>query len=113
VCGMLYTEYKNIYYIKSFIITIIERKQVHLPQPNKKYVKEVKNKMTIQELDLNKILIILFVGTCAVIGVYYQIGSIPELCLGGLIGYLSKDYTQKKEPTITTQEQEITEYDEQ
>ncbi|MGI6565627.1 hypothetical protein [Methanosphaera sp.] len=69
--------------------------------------------MTIQELDLNKILIILFVGTCAVIGVYYQIGSIPELCLGGLIGYLSKDYTQKKEPTITTQEQEITEYDEQ
>lgn len=68
--------------------------------------------MTIQDLDINKILIIIFVGTCAVIGVYYQIGSIPELCLGGLIGYLSKDYTQKQEPT-TSQEQEITEYDEQ
>ena len=74
--------------------------------------------MTIQELDINKILIILFVGISAVIGVYYQINIIPELCLGRLIGYLSKDYTQNttttnKDAEETKQPETITEYDEQ
>ena len=59
--------------------------------------------MNIQQIDLNKLFIILFVGICAVIGVYYQIDGIPELCLGGLIGYLSKDLSlpEKEEETYT------------
>lgn len=55
--------------------------------------------MNIQSIDVNKILIIIFVGACAVISTYMGIESIPELCLGGLIGYLSKDYTKQIIPS--------------
>lgn len=61
--------------------------------------------MNIQQIDLNKLFIILFVGICAVIGVYYQLDGIPEVCLGGLIGYLSKDIQ------IPTTEDENNEYE--
>ena len=58
------------------------------------------------------------------IGVYYQINSIPELCLGGLIGYFSKDYLHTtgdtEIPSMTTtvtneteDNEEINEYTEQ
>ncbi|PAV07650.1 hypothetical protein [Methanosphaera cuniculi] len=47
--------------------------------------------MEIKELDITKIVIIVFVGIASVLSIYLNVSDIPALCLGGLIGYLSKD----------------------
>ncbi|MGL6298668.1 MAG: hypothetical protein ACRC1M_05805 [Methanobacteriaceae archaeon] len=39
----------------------------------------------------NKTIIIGIVGIAGIIGLYMNIPDIPALCLGGLLGYLTKD----------------------
>lgn len=44
-----------------------------------------------KEIDITKLTIIIFIGVAGILAVLYNISDVPALCLGGLIGYLSKD----------------------
>lgn len=44
-----------------------------------------------KEIDITKLAIIIFIGVAGILAVIFNISDIPALCLGGLIGYLSKD----------------------
>lgn len=51
--------------------------------------------MQYKEIDIAKLIIILIVGCAAILSIYLEMSDIPALCLGGLIGYLSKDLQLK------------------
>lgn len=49
--------------------------------------------MNINNIDVNKLAIIIFVGIGAIAGIIFNQENITSVCFGGLIGYLSKEYT--------------------
>lgn len=47
-------------------------------------------------IDVNKLAIIIFVGIFAICGLFLGEHDLTTFCLGGLIGYLSKEYNTTK-----------------
>lgn len=58
--------------------------------------------MNITSIDLNKLAIIIFVGIGAIAGIFFNQENITAVCFGGLIGYLSKDYTTSEHIAINS-----------
>ena len=49
--------------------------------------------MIYDSINLNKLLIICFVGVCAITSLFLNMENVCSVCIGGLVGYLSKDIT--------------------
>lgn len=49
--------------------------------------------MNFNNVDVNKLAIIIIVGIGAISGIFLNQENITSVCIGGLVGYLSKDYT--------------------
>lgn len=54
------------------------------------------------QLDVNKFAIIVLVGIAAISGIIFNQQNIASVCIGGLVGYLSKDYTSTVSDILTT-----------
>ncbi len=52
-------------------------------------------------IDVNKFLIIFFVGIATIYSIYSNQENLASVCIGGLVGYLSKDITI---PTINNED---------
>ncbi|MGI6564927.1 hypothetical protein [Methanosphaera sp.] len=49
------------------------------------------------QIDINKFAIIIIVGIFAITGLFVGEQNLTSVCIGGLIGYLSKEYTENSE----------------
>ena len=51
----------------------------------------------ISEINITNILIVIFVGSGGVLGVFFKNEVIASSCFAGLIGYLARGYNHNKE----------------
>lgn len=54
-------------------------------------------------IEINKLAIIFFVGICAIVGIFLNMENISAAAIGGLVGYLSKDYVTTPDNVVVSE----------